>query len=118
MRIRLKRVYEMPAAVDGYRVLVDRVWPRGVSKQAAAVDRWCQSLAPSTELRKWFAHDPARFDEFADRYFKELDGNVAAVEDLLAGVPGDQLTLVYSAKDVEHNQAVVLKRYLDERAAG
>lgn len=112
MDIRCKRAYDAPAANDGYRVLVDRVWPRGVSKDELELDAWRKDLAPSTELRKWFGHDPERWDEFRERYFAELDERRDAVDELLEQVGDGRLTLVYGAKDTEHNQAVALREYL------
>ena len=109
-RYRIKRVYEPPAASDGTRVLVDRVWPRGVSKQRAAVDHWLKGVAPSTELRRWFGHDPTRWDEFRRRYAAELDLDPPDLARLRA-LPGP-VTLVYSARDEAHNQAVALRDYL------
>lgn len=112
MTARIKRVYDAAVPGDGARVLVDRLWPRGVSKERAALDDWAKDVAPSTELRTWFGHDPERFDEFARRYRKELDGN-PGVEALraLAGTPGG-LTLLYAARDERHNEAVVLRGVL------
>jgi DNA-3-methyladenine glycosylase len=112
MSVSIKRVYEDVEQGDGYRVLVDRVWPRGVSKEKAAVDLWLQEVGPSTELRTWFGHVPERFEEFATKYRAELNDNAAAQElqDVVAA--HDIVTLVYSAKDEEHNQAVVLADYL------
>jgi uncharacterized protein YeaO (DUF488 family) len=111
--LRIKRVYESVAKSDGTRVLVDRVWPRGMTKADAALDLWLKEIAPSTELRKWFGHDPARWAEFRTRYREELDRNgeaVAQVRDLIAKGP---VTLLYSAHDAEHNQAVALREYLN-----
>lgn len=112
--VHVKRVYEDAAAADGYRVLVDRVWPRGVSKDRAQVDEWDKEAAPSTSLRKWFGHQPERFEEFARRYREELAGSEALrkLRDITA--EHDIVTLVYSAKDEEHNQAVVLAGLLQE----
>ena len=112
-RVHIKRVYDTPAPDDGYRVLVDRLWPRGLGKERAAVDEWFKDVAPSTELRRWFGHDPQRFDEFAARYRAELEGSdaLAALRALCA--EHDRVTLVYGAKDTEHNQAVVLRGLLD-----
>lgn len=106
--VRIKRVYEDASDEDGYRVLVDRVWPRGLSKEAAHVDEWVKEAGPSTELRTWFGHRPERFAEFARRYRDELDGSMplSHLRDLVAD--HDVVTLVYSARDEEHNQAVVL----------
>ncbi|HET9028498.1 MAG TPA: DUF488 domain-containing protein [Trueperaceae bacterium] len=105
--IKMKRAYASAAASDGTRVLVDRIWPRGVTKEEANVDWWAKDVAPSTELRKWFGHDPERWPEFEKRYKKELKGN-AEFERLSAMAKQGDLTLVYSAKDEEHNQARVL----------
>jgi DNA-3-methyladenine glycosylase len=112
MSVSIKRVYEDVEEGDEYRVLVDRVWPRGVSKEKAAVDLWLKEVGPSTELRTWFGHVPERFEEFATKYRAELDDNPAAQElrDVVAA--HDTVTLVYSAKDEEHNQAVVLADYV------
>ena len=108
----IKRVYEHPEPNDGYRVLVDRLWPRGVAKANASVDLWLRDVGPSNELRKWFGHVPERFAEFATKYRGELDDN-AAVKELREVIAShDTVTLVYSAKDEEHNQAVVLAGYL------
>ncbi|HEX6138877.1 MAG TPA: DUF488 family protein [Candidatus Limnocylindria bacterium] len=115
MTIRVKRVYEDPAADDGFRVLVDRVWPRGMRREEAHVDAWLREVAPSTELRHWFNHDPARWSEFRERYRAELAGRPGLLEELrsLEREHGT-LTLVYSARDTEHNQA----RALSEIVAG
>lgn len=116
MTIAIQRVYEPPSPDDGVRVLVDRVWPRGVSRDAADVVAWCKAVAPSTELRKWFAHDANKWPEFVARYHAELDANPDAVDELLAHAPQrGRLTLVYSAKDEQHNQAVALREYLTRR---
>lgn len=107
-QIRLKRIYEDPSPGDGYRVLVDRVWPRGMTKEKAAIDLWAKDVAPSTELRKWFDHDPAKWDEFQQKYRKEIEDNLPAVREIASKAKGKTLTLLYGAKDEEHNQAVVL----------
>lgn len=112
MNIAIKRAYDEAAASDGYRALVDRLWPRGVKKENLKVDEWCKEIAPSTELREWFAHDPAKFSEFKKRYIAELGKNNLASELLKRAEDSGTLTLVYSAKDTEHNQAVVLADYL------
>ena len=111
--IRIRRVYEEPSADDGLRVLVDRLWPRGRSKQSARVDVWLKDIAPSKNLRTWFGHIPERFDEFAARYRAELDTSPEAVS-RLRGLISDhpRVTLLYGAKDGEHNNAVVLREYL------
>lgn len=115
MPVKAKRIYAEPAKADGTRVLVDRVWPRGVSKEKAAVDRWLKEVAPSTELRKWFGHDPARWEGFKARYFQELDGQGEAIESLVEAARHGTVTLVYAARDTEHNNAVALKEYLEAR---
>ncbi len=112
--VRVKRIYEPASAEDGYRVLVDRLWPRGVRKAEAHVDAWLKQLAPSTELRRWFGHDPARWDEFRERYRRELETPEArqALEDLARRAAAGTVTLLYSARDTEHNQAVALEEVL------
>jgi uncharacterized protein YeaO (DUF488 family) len=112
--VRVRRVYDEPATGDGTRVLVDRVWPRGLRKDAAALDEWVKDAAPTTELRKWYAHDPAKFDEFCRRYAAELTGPVqrTALGKLRALASGKPLTLLTATKDVEHSQAAVLARLL------
>ena len=105
--LKIKRAYETAAASDGTRVLVDRIWPRGVSKDEADIDWWAKEVAPSTELRKWFGHDPERWEEFQKRYKLELKGN-AELERLKAMTKKGDVTLVYGAKDEEHNQARVI----------
>lgn len=107
--LRTKRAYDDPAPSDGYRILVDRLWPRGVAKDDADIDEWLKEVGPSTELRKWFGHDPERFEEFAARYRAELDGS-EALERLRARCREHPVvTLVYAAKDETHNNAVVLR---------
>ena len=115
--VRLKRAYEAAAADDGSRVLVDRLWPRGVRKDAAAIDLWLKDLAPSTALRKWFGHDPARWAEFQERYAREVQRHPELFEQLRALAREGTVTLVYSARDAEHNDAVVLRRLLLQRRA-
>lgn len=112
MGVQLKRAYEPPAASDGLRVLVDRLWPRGVSKEAARIDQWLKEIAPSAELRKWFGHDPAKWQEFRRRYFRELDEQQKAVAALRGHIRAGTVTLVYGAKDEQHNDAVALREYL------
>lgn len=109
----LKRVYEPASSKDGVRVLVDRLWPRGLSREKAAVDLWSKDVAPSTELRTWFGHDPAKWKEFQSRYRKELRENPQAVRALKEQVKTKPVTLVYGARDQEHNAALVLKRVLE-----
>lgn len=115
MSVMLKRAYESAASTDGKRVLVDRLWPRGVTKERAAIDLWLKEVAPSTELRKWFAHDPAKWHEFAKRYKAELSGSEPLAELRALADEGD-ITLVYAAKDQEHNEARVLKEILESGA--
>ena len=112
--IRIKRIYEAPASDDGARVLVDRIWPRGVKRDDARLDLWLKDIAPSTELRKWFGHEPDRFAEFKRRYGKELDGNPDPVAELRELAQRRDLILLYSAHDERHNQAVALTEYLGE----
>lgn len=112
MPILIKRAYEKPAKDDGYRILVDGLWPRGISKEEAGIDLWLKELAPSGELRKWFAHDPAKWDEFRRRYFLELDHIPDAVKRLADMARLGKLTLVYGAKEERFNNAVALKEYL------
>jgi uncharacterized protein YeaO (DUF488 family) len=118
MDIRIRRAYDPPRRDDGYRVLVDRVWPRGVSRSALALDEWRKEIAPSTNLRRWFGHDPERWKEFQRRYFAELEARQDAVLDLLTRARRGRITLVYGARDPDHNQAVALGAYLRARAAG
>ena len=119
MVITIKRAYEPPSRADGTRILVDRLWPRGVSKDAARVEQWMRDLGPSTELRKFFGHDPTRWKEFRKRYLVELRRAEAApmLSELLRIARRGHLTLVYGAKDEQHNQAVVLKEYLEKMSA-
>ena len=111
-RIRIKRVYEAPEATDGWRILVDRVWPRGMSKERVRANLWIKSVAPSTELRVWFNHDLSRWRAFKKRYYIELGKNPDGMKKLLDAIDQGSVTLLYSAKDDKHNQAVALKDYL------
>jgi uncharacterized protein YeaO (DUF488 family) len=111
--IAVKRVYEPASKTDGYRVLVDRLWPRGLKKEDAALDVWAKDLAPSTALREWFGHDPARWECFRHRYASELDSRASFWKPLAVQAERHRVTLVYGARDEEHNQAVALKMYLD-----
>lgn len=113
----LKRIYEDYSEDDGYRILVDRLWPRGISKEDARLDEWLKTIAPSTELRKWFNHDPEKFEEFAKRYKTELADREEVVESLLNIAQQQQITLLFAAKDEVHNHAVVLKEFLDTYAS-
>jgi uncharacterized protein YeaO (DUF488 family) len=108
MDVRLKRAYEPASDADGHRVLVDRLWPRGISRERARLDEWERELPPSTELRRWFAHDPSRFEEFRRRYLEELRRQRPRIAELRRRARSGTLTLVYAARDTEHNDAVVL----------
>ncbi|PDQ22925.1 hypothetical protein CN311_00960 [Mesorhizobium sanjuanii] len=110
--IAVKRIYEPPSSSDGQRVLVDRIWPRGLSKEHAALTLWLKDIAPSDELRKWFGHEPARWAEFRRRYCVELDGNGEAVAQLHDLLREGKVTLLYGAHDEAHNNAVALAGYL------
>jgi uncharacterized protein YeaO (DUF488 family) len=112
MDIRLKRAYEPVAPGDGYRVLIDRLWPRGISRERAKLDAWEKELSPSTELRQWFGHEPKRFEEFRRRYIEELRSQRPRLTALRRRAGDGTLTLVYSAHDTEHNDAVVLAEVL------
>ena len=117
IQIHVKRIYDDPADEDGYRVLIDRLWPRGVRKEDAHFDAWVKDLAPSSELRQWFAHDPARFRDFGVRYRRELADHRRDLDELLAAAgPAGSLTLLYAAADPVHNHAVVLRACLLEVA--
>jgi uncharacterized protein YeaO (DUF488 family) len=115
MIIHIKRVYELPQSSDEKRVLIDRLWPRGLTKEKAKVDLWIKDIAPSTDLRKWFGHDPDKWNEFKERYHEELKENSEVVSQLVELVKNGKVTLVYGAKDQEHNDAVVLKEYLEKK---
>ena len=110
--VRVKRVYEEPDPGDGYRVLIDHIWPRGVSRERAHLDDWARDLAPSDDLRRWFSHDPAKFDEFRARYVAELADQRARVVELARRARTGPVTIVYAARDQEHNNAVVLAELL------
>ncbi len=110
--MKIKRVYEKPSKEDGKRILVDRLWPRGLTKEKASVDLWLKEIAPSTVLRKWFGHDPDKWKEFQKRYYQELSNNKEQVALLKAQVKKGTVTLVYGAKDEKHNEALVLKEWL------
>jgi uncharacterized protein YeaO (DUF488 family) len=113
MEIKIKRAYESPSDDDGYRILVDRLWPRGISKEKAKVDFWPKELAPSTELRQWYSHDPEKWAEFKARYFAELDGNPELVNELRDYVGKGPVTFVYSSKEQRLNNAIALKEYVE-----
>ena len=115
MGVQIKRIYDPPQADDGLRVLVDRLWPRGLKKSEARVDRWEKALAPSDELRRWFAHDATKWGEFRRRYLHELATHKADSDTLLEDVSHRQVTLLYAARDEAHNNARVLREYLKRR---
>lgn len=112
MTVHIKRIYEPKEDKDSTRILVDGLWPRGLSKQDAAVDVWLKEIAPSPALRRWFGHDPAKWTEFQRRYREELEKNASAVEELERRIGNSKATLLYAAKDVQHNHAIVLQRFL------
>jgi len=113
MEIRIKRAYDQADASDGYRVLVDRLWPRGIKKVDLAINEWCKDIAPSTELRKWFAHDPLKIAEFSARYIDELSASSAPQNVLNRAGKSPLLTLVYAANDPQVNHAVVLQKFIE-----
>lgn len=112
--IRVKRVYDEPSAEDGYRILVDRLWPRGLKKREARIDLWMRDIAPSDKLRRWFGHNPARWEEFKKRYFEELRGKEASLKPILEKDRHGVVTLLFSARDTVHNNAIALKEYLEK----
>lgn len=116
MKIKIKRVYEKPEKGDGNRILVDRLWPRGLTKEKAEIDLWLKDVAPSTELRKWFGHDPGKWEGFQGRYRKELEDNKENIAALKAQIKKGLVTLVYGARDEEHNEALVLKKWLSDNS--
>ena len=116
MKLRTRRIYEPPARGDGRRILVDRLWPRGVSKEKAAVDHWARDVAPSDALRRWYRHDPSKWDEFRQRYFAELDAHPEAVEALRAALGRGTTTFVFSSKEERLNNASALVEYLESLA--
>jgi uncharacterized protein YeaO (DUF488 family) len=113
--VNVKRIYDPPAPSDGFRVLVDRLWPRGLSKDAAAFDEWMKDIAPSAELRRWFGHDPARWNEFRQRYAEEVGQHQDVLDDLRKRARHGPITFVYSARDETHNNAVALRDLILER---
>ena len=117
MAIRLKRVYDEPARSDGCRILVERLWPRGLSKQAARVDLWPKEAAPSPELRRWFDHDPEKWPEFRRRYFRELRARAAVLEPLREQLAAGPVTFVFASREERFNNAVALKEYLERQPA-
>jgi uncharacterized protein YeaO (DUF488 family) len=115
MSIALKRAYAPPSPEDGSRILVERLWPRGVAKSAAAIDLWAKDAAPSAELRRWFGHDPDKWAEFQRRYFEELDGRPEALAGILARVAAGPVTFVFASREVRFNNAVALAAYIRRR---
>jgi uncharacterized protein YeaO (DUF488 family) len=115
MPILIKRAYDAPKASDGYRLLVDRLWPRGLSKETLKLDVWMRDISPSTELRKWYHRDPTQWSEFKKRYFKELESQPELVQELKQKAKKGAVTLIYAGKDPEHNNALALKEYLERR---
>lgn len=111
--IRLKRIYEPKAKQDGFRILVERLWPRGVRKDEAGIDRWLKDVAPSKELRQWFSHDPEKWKEFRKRYYAELREKGDVLSDLKSHVQEGNVTFIYASRDEQHNSAVVLKDFLE-----
>lgn len=110
--VQIKRAYDAPSADDGYRVLIDRMWPRGVARERARLDEWARDLAPSADLRRWYGHDPDRFEEFRDRYRAELEQQSEAVADLRRRARSQRVTIVFGARDAEHSNAAVLAELL------
>jgi uncharacterized protein YeaO (DUF488 family) len=113
VRIRVKRVYDKPERSDGRRILVDRLWPRGVAKAVAKIDFWAKAVAPSHDLRRWYHHEPAKWDEFRRRYFAELDANAAGVGELRSQLGRGTVTLLYGSKEARFNNATALREYLE-----
>jgi len=113
--IHLKRAYEAATPEDGRRFLVERLWPRGIRKSSLPLEAWLKEVAPSTSLRRWFGHDPKKWEEFRRRYFQELEGQASAWEAILKAAQNGTITLVYSSHDTEHNNAVALKEYLESK---
>ena len=114
--VRIKRAYDPPERGDGRRLLVERLWPRGVKKESLDVEGWLKDVAPSAELRRWFNHDPKKWDKFRQRYFRELEKHPGAWEPLLARARHGRVTLVFSASDTQYNNAIALKQFLESKA--
>lgn len=115
MPVSFERVYEKPSPNDGKRILVERLWPRGLKKEDAKVDEWLREIAPSTKLREWFGHDPEKWSEFEERYWKELKKKQEIVSKLVKEIKREQVTFVFAAKEEKHNNAVALKEYIERR---
>ena len=116
--VKIKRVYDAESPGDGKRILIDRLWPRGIKKESIRIDEWLKEIAPSNELRKWFAHDPAKWEEFRNRYYRELSEKALMIEALRRQAKQGTLTLLFSAKDAEHNNAVALQELIERPARG
>lgn len=114
MSLKVKRIYDPVEKEDGFRILVDRLWPRGLTKEKAALDIWLKDIAPTTELRKWFDHDTAKWKEFQNKYKKELQANQKAVSELKQHLKSGNVTLLYAAKDEVHNEALVIKDFVSD----
>ena len=112
--IKIKRVYDPPSPEDGKRVLVDRLWPRGIRKEDAAIDEWPKEIAPTTQLRKWYGHDPSRYEEFKKRYARELEDKADLIDRIKNEARRGTVTLLFSARDIEHNNGTVLKEILEQ----
>jgi uncharacterized protein YeaO (DUF488 family) len=115
MTVKIKRVYEQPADDDGIRILVDRLWPRGLTKEKAHIDLWLKEIAPSTALREWFAHDPKKWKSFRGRYETELKHNGTLIDTLTTKATEGMVTLLYGARDEKHNEALVVKQFLERK---
>lgn len=115
MSTHIKRVYDKPEKDDGMRILIDRLWPRGLTKEKAKVDLWLKEISPSTQLRKWFGHEPSKWSEFKKRYHDEMKENTETVNKLEEELKKGKVTLIYGAKDEEHNDAVVIKEYFENK---
>jgi uncharacterized protein YeaO (DUF488 family) len=115
IELKVKRIYEDAARSDGCRILVDRIWPRGLTREAAKLDAWIKEMAPSAELRRWFGHEPSKWASFKRKYFRELDQQDDVLDQLLESCSGGTFTLLFAAKDSEHNNAVALKEYLEKQ---
>ncbi len=115
MVIKVKRIYDNPRGTDSYRILVDRLWPRGLSKDEVKIDSWQKDIAPSNSLRRWFSHDERKWNEFKDRYFEELEKNDELVRTIIDRAKEKPITLLYGAKEAKFNNAMALKEYLEEK---
>ena len=116
MSIKIKRIYDPPSHEDGYRVLVDQLWPRGLKKEDAQFDRWVKEIAPTTELRKWYNHDPEKWPEFKRRYFDELDGHAEFINEFIKTIKKRNVTLLFSSKELKLNNALALKEYIERKS--